>query len=77
VDEIINAYKADPDEIPDDLASEIFAGWKTQEVMGADNQPLEVSPENKAKLLGISYVRTAVVRAYFEAIGGKKVRLGN
>lgn len=83
IDELIAKYRVLQEEAvdleedaPENLAAELLASWD-ETVRGTDGQPLPVTPENKAVLLRISYVRAAVVRAYFEAVGGRKAKLGN
>lgn len=57
-------------------ASECLAGWG-EDVKGADGEPLEFTEENKARLLGITYVRSAVINAYWDAMSGRKASQKN
>ncbi len=39
------------------------------DVVGPDNKPLPFSAELRDRLIAISYVRSAIVRTYFKAMG--------
>lgn len=63
-------------ERPDALLDRVLVGWRR--VKDEDgNQDIAFSPEKKAELLGISYVRMALLNAYYEAAGGRKAQRKN
>lgn len=64
--------EGDPDA---NFAAECLTGWNgVQDVDGSD---LPYSDEAKDKLLNMSYVRNAVVTAFFESISGGAARRKN
>ena len=69
-DEIMRAPISQQDAM---IAAEALQGWG-EDVTGEDARPLPFDEENKARLLKIPYVRTGVVRAYFDAMSGKAER---
>lgn len=56
-------------------AREFFVGWK--DVTDPDKKPVEYSEQIRDRMLGIFYVRTAIVRAYWDAMTGKKAATKN
>lgn len=54
------------------LLREVLVGW--DDVAGEDGQPIGFSPEARDALIDISYVRAALMRAYFEASSGAAAR---
>jgi hypothetical protein len=62
-------------EIDADLLTECLVGWKG--VQDADGAELPVSDEGRVRLLKIPYVRSALVRAFFESISGGAARRKN
>lgn len=59
----------------EDILKELLVGWLG--VQDSDGDELDYTEENKAKLLDIPYVRSALLKAYFEAASGNKVKRGN
>lgn len=45
------------------------------DIVGPDDKPVPYSDELRDRLIGVPYVRSALARTYFAAIGGQK--LGN
>lgn len=54
---------------------EVFVGWDG--VKDEDGEDLTFSEAARQKLLAISYVRTAVSKAYFDSLKGPGGRRGN
>lgn len=52
-----------------DLLDEILLGWDG--VMDENNQPILFTPETKAALIDIPYIRMAIIRAFFSSIAGR------
>lgn len=51
--------------------SRVVCGWK--DVQDDDGSDMECTPENKAKLFDVPYVRAAILSVYFEvAAGGRR-----
>lgn len=68
LDQIVrDAVAGDPDA---SVAARCLCGWKG--VQDADDTELPYSDGAKDRLLNITYVRAAVVQAYFESIGGAR-----
>ena len=53
-----------------DLLSDVVLGWA--DVRDEEKNDVPFSPENRARLLALPYVRVGLVRAYFEAVNGAK-----
>lgn len=59
-----------------DLLARVLVGW--QRFMNeAGDAPVEFSPEAQAEMLDISYVRSALTLAYYEAVHGNKAKRKN
>lgn len=58
-----------------DMLKEIVIGWNG--VQDSDGNVLPYSDENRDTLLEIPYVRTALMKGFFEAVSGNKVKKGN
>lgn len=75
-DEIDRVARAGRDGDEDaDLCGECLVGWSG--VQDADGNDLPYSEEAKAKLLNITYVRHALLDAFFESITGGGARRKN
>jgi hypothetical protein len=72
IDALLEKLNGDTDE---DVLEGILIGWTG--VVGPDDETFPYSEANKTTLLNISYVRTALVRAFFEASTGNKAKKGN
>lgn len=59
-----------------DLLTRVLVGWDRM-MNEAGDAPLEFSEEAKAKALDISYVRSALTLAYYEAAHGNKAKRKN
>ncbi len=59
-----------------DLCARAWIGWKT-DLVGEDDAPFPFSEENKTALLGIPYMRGAVLDAFVKSIGGEGARRKN
>jgi len=59
-----------------DIAVRALVGWGP-EVVGADDQPLAFSEENKALMFSQLYVKKAVLAAFIESISGDAARRKN
>lgn len=57
-------------------AREFLVGWG-DDVKGEDGEPLEFTEEYRDAMLDIVYVRSALVRAYWDAMTGKKAATKN
>lgn len=71
IDEILQKFRNDDH----DMIVEILAGWEN--VQDSDGNNLEYSDANKTALIDIPYVRTAIVKAYFECVGGAGAKTKN
>jgi hypothetical protein len=71
MDALLEAFKNDDT----DMLPTVLIGWSG--VQDPDGNVFEYSEENKAVLLDIPYVRTAVMKAYFAAATGNKQKSGN
>ena len=58
-----------------DLLKDLLVGWKGVQDSNGDDFPY--SEANRDQLLEITYVRSAVMKCYFEAASGNKVKKGN
>jgi hypothetical protein len=58
-----------------DILRDLLVGWK--QVSNPDGTPVEYTEEAKEALIDIPYVRSALLKSYFEAISGNKVKRGN
>lgn len=58
-----------------DILPIILVGWSG--VQDADGNVLTYTEENRDALINIPYVRSALIKAYFEAANGNKVKKGN
>ncbi len=53
-----------------DLPDRVLVGWKrVKDESGTNDEPF--TPENRAKMLQIPYVRMALLKAYYEASQGQ------
>lgn len=58
------------------LLSEAIVGWAA-DVGDAHGQPLPFTPEHRASLVAIPYVREGLARAYLEATNGRELARKN
>lgn len=58
-----------------DIIKEMLVGWTG--VQDSDGKELVFSVENRDTLTDIPYVRSALLKGYFEAASGNKVKKGN
>lgn len=68
-DRFIDVQNGDPT-AEQTLLDDVLVGWDG--VGDEDGNPLDFTPENRRALLQVPYVRTAVIEAFFEGIGGRK-----
>lgn len=69
LDEIAQTLRADGEIITDAaLAEEVLAGW--DRIKDADGQPIPFTTANRAAVLDIPGVRTALVVTFFESVSG-------
>ncbi|MCC7487622.1 MAG: hypothetical protein IT529_21820 [Burkholderiales bacterium] len=52
-----------------DLLDRVVRGWGA-DVTDAEGNPLPFTPENKARVLAITYARAGIVAGFFEAASG-------
>ena len=72
VEELISAIGTGGDEGKSamaDLIDEAWVGW--EDVVGADKQPIEFSPERLHALMQLPYVRNAFLDQYPAELGGR------
>lgn len=55
--------------VDEDFLAKVFVGWG-DDVMDEDGSPIVFTPEARSRLLSIPYVRSAIARAYFDAMLG-------
>lgn len=58
-----------------DMLKEVVIGWNG--VQDSNGDLLQFTEENRDTLLDIPYVRTALMKGFFEAVSGNKVKKGN
>ena len=71
VDALIERFRNDDA----DFLNEILVGWDG--VFDAEGNKLDFNEDSKRQLLEIPYARTALVKTYFDAANGNKVKRGN
>ena len=60
-----------------DLARRILRGWKDGQVEAPDGGALEVTDENRERLIQIPYVRAGITTAYLQAALGREAARKN
>ncbi len=70
IDETLGGDYDDDDSADRDLLRKVLVDWK--QVADEDGNAIEFSDEARDRLLRIPYVRVALVRAYFQAIAGRR-----
>jgi hypothetical protein len=68
----IDAIIEDSDYADRDLLRKVLVGW--QDIVGPDKQPVPFSEEVREQLIERPWVRTPMVRVYFEVINGGRVK---
>lgn len=58
-----------------DILKVLLVGWTG--VQNEDGEPMPFNDETRDAFLDLTYVRTALLKAYFDATSGNKVRKGN
>jgi hypothetical protein len=59
------------------FATQVLINWNPGQVQDSDGSELPYSDEAKEKLVRMSYVRNAVVEAFFDAVSGGVARRKN
>jgi len=55
----------------EDIMDEVLVGWDDQAFRDDSDMPIPYNAETKKIVLDVPYVRTALTKAYFQAINGK------
>ena len=73
LDELIGAIKRG--EMDDEqFARRVLAGWNARHVLDADGNAVEFSSSALDELLGIFPVPASIVQAFFDSIGGARLK---
>lgn len=73
IDEVVRNENDDDKDILD----EVLTGWDESAFRDDAESPILFTPENKTLILDVPYVRTALIKAYFQALNGKDYKRKN
>lgn len=59
------------------IMDEVLCGWGAGAFKTEDGIDLPFTPENKAMVLDVPYVRNSMMQCFFTSIAGKKARVKN